>query len=124
MDVDDVRRLGEAAPFAWSAYTFKRDGDLYDYRNRSDRQPQDVGNVGWNGREIVAFRLHMPSKIEYHNTRESAAATSSSGSSRWPSAFAEHRFSSMCASRHNRFCIARCGSLAGRSSRLRSHSVS
>ena len=21
----------------------------------------------WNGREIVAFRLHLPSKIDYHN---------------------------------------------------------
>ena len=26
-----------------------------------------VGNVGWNGSEIVAFRLHLPSKIAYHN---------------------------------------------------------
>ena len=22
---------------------------------------------GWNGREIVAFRLHLPSKVGYHN---------------------------------------------------------
>ena len=29
------------------------------------RQP--VENVGWTGREIVAFRLHLPSKIAYHN---------------------------------------------------------
>ena len=27
------------------------------------------GTVGWNGREIVAFRLHLPSKIRYHNAR-------------------------------------------------------
>ena len=27
-----------------------------------------VGDVGWNGSEIVAFRLHLPSKIRYHNT--------------------------------------------------------
>ena len=30
---------------------------------------KDVGNVGWNGSEIVAFRLHLPSKIRYHNTK-------------------------------------------------------
>jgi hypothetical protein len=30
---------------------------------------KDVGNVGWNGNEIVAFRLHLPSKIRYHNTK-------------------------------------------------------
>jgi len=23
--------------------------------------------VGWTGRELVAFRLHLPSKIAYHN---------------------------------------------------------
>ena len=25
--------------------------------------------MGWTGAEIVAFRLHLPSKIDYHNTR-------------------------------------------------------
>jgi hypothetical protein len=25
--------------------------------------------VGWSGSEIVAFRLHLPSKIRYHNTK-------------------------------------------------------
>ena len=28
---------------------------------------KDVGDVGWTGREIVAFRLHLPSKVTYHN---------------------------------------------------------
>ena len=27
----------------------------------------DVGNVGWTGKELVAFRLHLPSEIVYHN---------------------------------------------------------
>jgi hypothetical protein len=71
LDVRDIRRLGEAAPFAWSAYEFKRDGDLFVYRQTVGRAAvKDVGNVGWNGRELVAFRLHLPSKIRYHNTRE------------------------------------------------------
>jgi len=26
-----------------------------------------VTNAGWTGREVVAFRLHLPSKIAYHN---------------------------------------------------------
>jgi len=26
-----------------------------------------VGDVGWDGDEIVAFRMHLPSKIAYHN---------------------------------------------------------
>jgi hypothetical protein len=72
IDVDDIRRLGEAAPFAWSSYEFKRDGDLYIYRQRiGAAAARDPGSVGFTGREIVAFRLHLPSKIRYHNsTRE------------------------------------------------------
>jgi hypothetical protein len=69
LDVGDIRRLGEAAPFAWSVYQFKRDGDLFVYRQTVGRAAgKDVGNVGWNGREMVAFRLHLPSIITYHNT--------------------------------------------------------
>jgi hypothetical protein len=26
-----------------------------------------VGGVGWTGREIVAFRMHLPSEIVFHN---------------------------------------------------------
>ncbi len=26
-----------------------------------------VGDVGWNGNELVAFRMHIPSVIAYHN---------------------------------------------------------
>jgi hypothetical protein len=70
LDADDVRRLGEVAPFAWSTYDFKRDGDAYAYRqtvggSATGGEPQRI----WNGREIVAFRLHLPSKIRHHNTR-------------------------------------------------------
>jgi hypothetical protein len=70
LDVDDITRLGAAAPFAWSAYDFARDGNLFVYRQTvGPSAGRDVGNVGWNGREITAFRLHLPSKIRYHNTR-------------------------------------------------------
>jgi hypothetical protein len=69
LDVDDIRRLGEAAPFAWSRYEFTRDGDLYVYRQAiGPVGGEDSGDAGWNGREIVAFRLHLPSKIRYHNS--------------------------------------------------------
>ena len=69
LDVDDVRRLGEAAPFAWSSYQFGKDGELYVYRQAIDAAAgKDVGNVGWTDRELVAFRMHLPSKIVYHNT--------------------------------------------------------
>ena len=69
LDVADVRRLGEAAPFAWSAYRFNRDGNLYVYRQTVQAAAgKEVGDVGWTGKEVVAFRLHLPSKVRYHNT--------------------------------------------------------
>ena len=70
LDVDDITKLGGVAPFAWSTYQFRRDGDLFIYRQTIGASAgKDVGNVGWTGREAVAFRLHLPSKIRYHNTR-------------------------------------------------------
>jgi hypothetical protein len=72
LDVDDVSRLGEAAPFAWSTYDFTRDGGLYVYRQTvGPAAGQRVGDVGWNGHEVVAFRLHLPSKIRYQNNGRS-----------------------------------------------------
>ena len=70
LDADDVRRLSEVAPFAWSKYDFRRDGDLFIYKQTvGDSATKGDAVRGWNGREIVAFRLHLPSKIRYHNTR-------------------------------------------------------
>src|SRR5436190_1103185 len=58
-----------AALFAWSTYQFRRDGDQFRYLQTVGASAgKDVGSVGWNGSEIVAFRLHLPSKIRYHNT--------------------------------------------------------
>lgn len=70
LDVDDVRRLADATPFAWSSYRFERDGGLFVFRQTvGPAAGKDVGTVGWTGRELAAFRLHLPSKIAYHNTR-------------------------------------------------------
>lgn len=70
LDIDDIAKLGDVAPFAWSKYQFQRDGDLFVYRQAVGAAAgKDAGSVGWNGSEIVAFRLHLPSKIRYHNTK-------------------------------------------------------
>jgi hypothetical protein len=68
IDVDDITRVGEAPPFHWSSYSFRRDGDRYVFQQSiGGAANKPVGNVGWNGRELVAFRMHLPSKITYHN---------------------------------------------------------
>jgi hypothetical protein len=67
--VDDIRRLSDAAPFAWSAYELERNGDLYSFRQTvGNAAGKEVGDVGWTGQELVAFRLHLPSRIQYHNS--------------------------------------------------------
>ena len=69
LDADDITRLSTAPPFAWSMYAFRRDGDEYVYRQTIGASAnRDVGSVGWTGRERVAFRLHLPSKINFHNS--------------------------------------------------------
>jgi len=67
LDVDNVRRLASVAPFAWSTYAFEREGEEFRYQQTvGGAAGKSVGAVGWTGRELVAFRLHLPSKITYH----------------------------------------------------------
>jgi hypothetical protein len=71
IEVADIHRLPTSPAFAWARVRFERMGDLYRYRE--DLGPSTnlpVGNVGWTGGELVAFRLHLPSKIVYHNAGE------------------------------------------------------
>jgi hypothetical protein len=68
LEVADIRRLPASPMFAWAAVTFERMGELY--RFRMDLGPSargQVGDVGWTGGELVGYRLHLPSKIVYHN---------------------------------------------------------
>jgi hypothetical protein len=69
VEVDDIRQLHRAAPFAWSSYRFDRAGNEYEYRQEIGASAnRDIGRVGWSGRELVAFRLHLPSKITWQNS--------------------------------------------------------
>ena len=73
LSVDDVRQLEAAAPFAWSTYAFAQDGGLMVYRQRlgaATPHAQAATNqtgANWTGNELVAFRMHIPSKVAYHN---------------------------------------------------------
>jgi hypothetical protein len=71
ISVPDVRRLNEAAPFAWSAYRFLEGHDRFEYgQEMGDSAAVQVGNVGWDGSELMAVRLHLPSRVDYHNSPE------------------------------------------------------
>lgn len=67
--VADIRKLHESAPFAWSQYRFQDKDGLFEYGQTVQAAAgKDVGNVGWEGHELVAIRMHLPSKVEFHNS--------------------------------------------------------
>lgn len=67
LDVDDVRKLNESRAFSWATVSLTHRGDQYVYTQHvGPGAAKDVGNVGWNGSEIVAFRLHLPARIRFH----------------------------------------------------------
>jgi hypothetical protein len=69
VQVDDLRQLPRTAPFAWSKYQFGRRGEVLEYRQVvGESAAQPVGDVGWDGEELVAFRIHIPSEIPFHNS--------------------------------------------------------
>jgi hypothetical protein len=68
MDIADVRSLQRLAPFAWSTYRFAREGDVYEFKQAVGAPAgRSVNDAGWDGSELVVFRMHLPSKIAYHN---------------------------------------------------------
>jgi hypothetical protein len=73
IEVDDIRRLSEAPPFAWSSYRLDVDEESAEFVQKvGPSASQAVPDVGWQGSELVAFRLHLPSRVTFHNspTRE------------------------------------------------------
>jgi hypothetical protein len=69
IEVPDIRRLHEVGPFTWSRYEIDRHGELIRFRqNVGPSAARDVGDVGWTGGELIAFRLHLPSRVPFHNS--------------------------------------------------------
>jgi hypothetical protein len=68
--LDDIRAASACGALAWSAYTFEK-------TETSVRYTQDVGaisgaapsGVNWDGSELVAFKLHLPSRVTFQNVR-------------------------------------------------------
>jgi hypothetical protein len=69
VEVDDVRRLGQSPPFAWSSYRFEKQGGEFVYRQEiGPSAGTGRGRAAWTGQELVSFRLHLPSKITEQNS--------------------------------------------------------
>jgi hypothetical protein len=72
LHIADIRSLPKAAPFSWSTYDLHREGDQTVYRQTLGapaRGASLIPGIGWTGDEVVAFRLHLPSRINYQNSR-------------------------------------------------------
>jgi hypothetical protein len=68
LEASNVRTLPQLAPFAWATYAFDRDGEGLRYMQTLKRPAvREVGDVGWTGEELVAVRLHVPSRITFHD---------------------------------------------------------
>jgi hypothetical protein len=68
IETDDIRTLSGASAFAWSTYRLDASGPLLTYTQRMGAAAGvRLPGVNWDGTEIIAVRLHLPSRIEYHN---------------------------------------------------------
>ena len=72
MTVTDVRKLTAVAPFSWATYELREEGDQVVLRQKLSKPPSALdalAAVGLTGDEVVAFRLHLPARIRFQNSR-------------------------------------------------------
>jgi hypothetical protein len=69
--VADLRKLDQVAPLAWSKYDLHEEGDQVVYRHKllPSQKRTTLPIHGLTGDELVAFRLHLPARIRFQNSR-------------------------------------------------------
>jgi hypothetical protein len=73
LDIPDIRRAHELPPLSWSRYELTEADGFHTFRQTvgpSALRPGTLQRHGWDGKEIVAFRLRLPSRIVEHNARD------------------------------------------------------
>ena len=69
LDVADIAGLPRIAPLSWSRYRLDRlSGEFRFVQDVGPPARLEVGDVGWTGNELIAFRVHPPSRISFHNS--------------------------------------------------------
>ena len=69
LDVSDIAQLSHLMPLSWSKYRLDRLEREFRFVQEVGSAAQlDVGDVGWTGDELIAFRVHLPSRINFHNS--------------------------------------------------------
>jgi hypothetical protein len=71
LDVANIADLPRIAPLAWSRYRLDRFDQEYRFvQELGQAAHTPIGDVGWTGKELVAFRVHLPSRITSNNALE------------------------------------------------------
>jgi hypothetical protein len=69
LDASDIAQLQHLVPLSWSRYRLDRLESEFRFVQEVGPAAQlDVGDVGWTGNELIAFRVHLPSRIRFHNS--------------------------------------------------------
>ncbi len=69
LEVSDIAQLPRLVPLSWSRYRLDRLEQEFRFVQEVGPAAQlKVGDVGWTGDELIAFRVHLPSRISFHNS--------------------------------------------------------
>ena len=70
MQVPDVRKASACGALSWSAYGFEVTPQQIRYTQTAGAATgTPPAGQNWNGSELVAFKLHLASRVTYHNVR-------------------------------------------------------
>ena len=66
----DLAALSKCPLLAWSTYSLKNEDQILKYRQTvGPPAGGNPGHVNWDGSELIAFKVHVPSRIRYHNVK-------------------------------------------------------
>jgi hypothetical protein len=66
----DLTALSKCPLLAWSTYSLKTEDQTLKYRQAiGPPAGGNPGTVNWDGSELIAFKVHVPSRIRYHNVK-------------------------------------------------------
>jgi len=69
LEVSDIAQLPRLVPLSWSRYSLDRLEQEFRFVQEVGPAAQlEVREVGWTGDELVAFRVHLPSRINFNNS--------------------------------------------------------
>ncbi len=69
LEVSDIAQLPRLTPLSWSRYRLDRlEQEFRFVQEVGPAVRLQVGDVGWTGDELIAFRVLLPSRINFHNS--------------------------------------------------------